>query len=74
MGHEDEKVEGITKESTQQMIDEALQAYPEKGKKKRAPHLAPNDPAATSACTLEKIASVAPSVTVISRSGSTRTE
>src|SRR5512143_1052982 len=26
------------------MIDEALEAYPEKGRKKRAPHLAPNDP------------------------------
>jgi nitrogenase molybdenum-iron protein alpha chain len=38
------KVDGITKESTQKMIDEALEAYPEKGRKKRAPHLAPNDP------------------------------
>jgi nitrogenase molybdenum-iron protein alpha chain len=34
-------VEGITRESTQEMIDEALEAYPEKGRKKRAPHLAP---------------------------------
>jgi nitrogenase molybdenum-iron protein alpha chain len=39
------KVDGITRESTQKMIDEALEAYPEKGKKKRAPHLAPNEPA-----------------------------
>jgi nitrogenase molybdenum-iron protein alpha chain len=44
------KVDGITKESTQKMIDEALEAYPEKGRKKRAPHLAPNDPAATASC------------------------
>lgn len=43
-------VQGITRESTQAMIDEALAAYPEKGKAKRAPHLAPNDPEATSAC------------------------
>jgi len=42
------KVEGITKESTQAMIDDALAAYPEKGRKKRAPHLAPND--AVSGC------------------------
>jgi nitrogenase molybdenum-iron protein alpha chain len=39
------KLDGITKESTQAMIDEALAAYPEKGRKKRAPHLAPNDQA-----------------------------
>ena len=38
-------VDGITRESTQKMIDETLEAYPEKGRKKRAPHLAPNDPA-----------------------------
>ena len=44
------KVEGITEESTRSMIDRALEAYPEKGKKKRAPHLAPNDPAAGGAC------------------------
>jgi nitrogenase molybdenum-iron protein alpha chain len=44
------KVEGITRESTQAMIDRTLEAYPEKGRKKRAPHLAPNDPGATSAC------------------------
>jgi nitrogenase molybdenum-iron protein alpha chain len=44
------KIEGITKESTQEMIDKALEAYPEKGKKKRAVHLAPNDQASGSAC------------------------
>jgi nitrogenase molybdenum-iron protein alpha chain len=44
------KVEGITRESTQAMIDKALEIYPEKARKKRAPHLAPNDPEATSAC------------------------
>jgi nitrogenase molybdenum-iron protein alpha chain len=44
------KVDGITKESTQEMIDEALALYPEKGRKKRTPHLAPNDPAACSTC------------------------
>src|SRR5512133_657529 len=38
-------IEGITKESTQAMIDEALAVYPEKARKKRAPHLAPNDAA-----------------------------
>ena len=44
------KIEGITRESTQAMIDQTLQVYPEKAKGKRAPHLAPNDPTATSAC------------------------
>ncbi len=44
------KIDGITKESTQAMIDEALSVYPEKAKKKRAPHLAPNDQASGSAC------------------------
>ena len=44
------KVDGITKESTQTMIDRALEAYPEKGKKKRVPHLAPNDPTSGAAC------------------------
>ena len=44
------KVDGVTRESTQAMIDKALEAYPEKARKKRAPHLAPNDPEATSAC------------------------
>jgi nitrogenase molybdenum-iron protein alpha chain len=44
------KVEGITRESTQAMIDKALEAYPEKGRAKRAPHLAPNDPEASGAC------------------------
>jgi nitrogenase molybdenum-iron protein alpha chain len=44
------KIEGITRESTQAMIDHALEAYPEKGRKKRAPHLAPNDPATGGAC------------------------
>ena len=39
------KIDGITKESTQAMIDDALAAYPEKARKKRAPHLAPNDAA-----------------------------
>ena len=44
------KVDGITKESTQEMIDRALEAYPEKGRQKRAPHLAPNDPSACGPC------------------------
>ncbi|MGD0836272.1 MAG: nitrogenase molybdenum-iron protein alpha chain [Polyangia bacterium] len=44
------KVEGITRESTQAMIDSTLEVYPEKARKKRAPHLAPNDPEAASAC------------------------
>ena len=39
------KIEGITKESTQAMIDATLSVYPEKAKKKRSPHLAPNDAA-----------------------------
>lgn len=43
-------VPGITRESTQAMIDSALAAYPEKARGKRAPHLAPNDPEAQSAC------------------------
>jgi len=44
------KVEGITKESTEALIAETLAAYPEKAKKKRAPHLGANDPASGSAC------------------------
>jgi nitrogenase molybdenum-iron protein alpha chain len=43
-------VPGITRESTQAMIDSALEVYPEKSRAKRAPHLAPNDPEAQSAC------------------------
>ncbi|MDD2310543.1 MAG: nitrogenase component 1, partial [Desulfuromonadaceae bacterium] len=43
-------IEGITKESTQAMIDKSLAVYPEKGRKKRAPHLAPNDQSSGSAC------------------------
>ncbi len=43
-------VEGITRESTQKMIDRTLEAYPEKGRAKRAPHLAPNDPQSCTSC------------------------
>jgi nitrogenase molybdenum-iron protein alpha chain len=50
MSHPVKRVEGITQESTRSMIDRTLEAYPEKGKKKRAPHLAPNDPTSGSAC------------------------
>ena len=39
------KIEGITKESTEALIAETLSVYPEKARKKRAPHLAPNDAA-----------------------------
>jgi len=42
----------ITKENTQKMIDEVLEAYPEKARKKRARHLIPNDPNAGSRCGL----------------------
>jgi nitrogenase molybdenum-iron protein alpha chain len=37
MSSKPKTVDGITRESTQQMIDEALEAYPEKARKKRAP-------------------------------------
>jgi nitrogenase molybdenum-iron protein alpha chain len=50
MSKTDTKLEGMTKESTQAMIDQALDAYPEKARKKRAPHLAPNDPEGSSSC------------------------
>src|SRR5512146_1270436 len=50
MSHPVKTVDGITRESTRAMIDRALEAYPEKGKKKRAPHLAPNDASSCSAC------------------------
>src|SRR5512145_1748656 len=50
MSHPVKKVDGVTKESTQKMIDEALEPYTEKARKKRAPHLAPNDQASGSAC------------------------
>ena len=42
----------ITKENTQKMIDEVLEGYPEKARKKRARHLIPNDPNAGSTCGL----------------------
>ncbi len=44
------KIEGITKESTQAMIDDALSVYPEKARKKRAPHLGVNDQTSGVAC------------------------
>ncbi len=44
------RVAGITYELTQAMIDRTLEAYPTKGKAKRVPHLAPNDPESGSAC------------------------
>jgi len=50
MSHPVKKVPGITRESTQKMIDDTLVAYPEKGRKKRAPHLAPNDQASGTSC------------------------
>jgi nitrogenase molybdenum-iron protein alpha chain len=50
MSNKVRKVEGITKESTQALIDKTLAGYPEKAKKKRAPHLAPNDPEGSSSC------------------------
>src|SRR6266568_4278167 len=50
MSNSVKKVEGITKEATQSMIDEALEAYPDKARHKRTPHLAPNDPGASSSC------------------------
>lgn len=44
------KIEGITKESTEAMIAETLSVYPEKARKKRAPHIGANDQASGSAC------------------------
>jgi len=44
------KIEGITKESTEALIAETLSVYPEKARKKRAPHLGANDQASGSAC------------------------
>ena len=44
------KIDGITKESTQAMIDDALSVYPEKARKKRAPHLGVNDQGSGTAC------------------------
>src|SRR6185369_9232569 len=44
------KIEGITKESTEALIAETLSVYPEKARKKRAPHLGANDQGSGSAC------------------------
>jgi len=44
------KIEGITKESTEALIAETLSVYPEKAKKKRAPHIGANDQGSGSAC------------------------
>ena len=38
------EIEGITKESSNELIEETLDVYPEKARKKRAPHIKPNDP------------------------------
>ncbi|WP_305044829.1 nitrogenase molybdenum-iron protein alpha chain [Geoalkalibacter sp.] len=38
------EVEGLSKERAAKLIEETLELYPAKAKKKRAPHLAPNDP------------------------------
>ncbi len=44
------KIDGITKESTEALIAETLSVYPEKARKKRAPHLGANDQGSGSAC------------------------
>ena len=44
------KIDGITKESTEALIAETLAAYPEKARKKRAPHIGANDQGSGSAC------------------------
>ena len=44
------KIEGITKESTEALIAETLSVYPEKARKKRAPHIGANDQGSGSAC------------------------
>ena len=43
---EDEKkpIDGVTKEDTEKLIEETLELYPAKARKKRAPHMAANDP------------------------------
>ena len=50
MSHPIKTIPGITKESTTELIEKTLEAYPEKAKKKRAPHLGANDQASGSAC------------------------
>lgn len=50
MSHKIKKIEGITRESTEAMINDVMAVYPEKARKKRAPHLAANDQASGSAC------------------------
>lgn len=50
MSNKIKKLEGITKESTEAMINDALAAYPEKARKKRAPHLGANDQGSGNAC------------------------
>jgi nitrogenase molybdenum-iron protein alpha chain len=50
MSHNIKKIDGITRESTEAMIAKTLEAYPEKAKKKRSPHLAANDQSSGSAC------------------------
>ena len=39
MSHPIKTIPGITKETTQELIAKTLEVYPEKAKKKRAPHL-----------------------------------
>ena len=45
MSHPIKTIPGITKETTEELIARTLEVYPEKAKKKRAPHLGPNDQA-----------------------------
>ncbi len=50
MSNKIKKLEGITKESTEAMINDVLAVYPEKARKKRAPHLGANDQGSGNAC------------------------
>jgi nitrogenase molybdenum-iron protein alpha chain len=54
-------LDGITKESTQKLVEETLDLYPEKARNKRAAHMAPNDPE-DSGCAVKSNRKVVPGV------------
>ncbi len=55
------KIDGITTEATEELIEETLAAYPEKARKKRAPHLGANEPTSAT-CAVKSNKKVVPGV------------
>jgi nitrogenase molybdenum-iron protein alpha chain len=54
-------LEGIEKQATEELIDKTLELYPEKARKKRAPHMSANDPG-VEGCTVKSNRKTVPGV------------